>query len=139
MRSKKLIALAGMLLILGASLVFAQSRETNQVQSKQAVQERLRLKFMDQNGDGINDFLRDHDNDGLPNCQDPDWSRPMDGTGYKNQFGQNKAANQFGNRQSFFGGRNWSNSSFRQGLHQFGSGICDGTGPKGRITRKGRG
>lgn len=139
MRSNKLMALAGMLLILGAGLAFAQSKEMNQVQSKQEVQERLRLRYMDQNGDGINDFLRDHDNDGLPNCQDPDWSRPMDGTGYKNQFGQNKAAHQFGNRQNSFGGNNWSNASFRQGLHQFGSSICDGTGPKGKVTRKGRG
>lgn len=138
MRSKKIMVLAGMLLILGTGLVFAQSRETNQVQSKQEIRERVRLRFMDQNGDGINDFLRDHDNDGIPNCQDPDWSKPMDGTGYKNQFGQNKAANQVGNRQKFFGGHDWSKASFRQGLHQFGSGICDGTGPKGKVIRKGR-
>lgn len=139
MRSQKLVALAGMLLILGAGYVMAQVRETNQVQSREAIQNRARVMFMDQNGDGINDLFRDHDNDGLPNCQDPDWSKPEDGSGYRNHFGPNKTAHQFGNRHGFFGAKGWLNASFRQGLHQFGSGVCDGTGPKGKISRKGRG
>jgi hypothetical protein len=25
---------------------------------------------------------RDSDGDGIPNCDDPDWTRPLDGTGY---------------------------------------------------------
>jgi len=94
--------------------------------------------FMDQNGDGINDFERDHDNDGLPNCQDPDWTRPEDGTGYKNQFGRKGQEARFGNHRNSFGGQEWSNSSFRHGLGGLSAGICDGTGPKGKSARKGR-
>ena len=47
--------------------------------------------FMDENGDGINDRAPDHDGDGIPNCQDPEWSgKKRDGTGYKhgNRLGQ---------------------------------------------------
>jgi hypothetical protein len=39
--------------------------------------------FVDEDGDGINDNLRDADGDGVPNCQDSDWVRPMDGSGAK--------------------------------------------------------
>ncbi len=39
--------------------------------------------FVDEDGDGINDNLRDADKDGVPNCQDGDWVRPMDGSGAK--------------------------------------------------------
>lgn len=87
MSTRKILALAGLLLILGAGLSLAQAQtkaqEANKVQSKIATQAQTRTKFMDQNGDGINDLYRDHDNDGIPNCQDPDWTRPQDGTGYK--------------------------------------------------------
>jgi len=31
--------------------------------------------FVDQDGDGYNDNAPDHDNDGIPNGQDPDWTR----------------------------------------------------------------
>ena len=38
--------------------------------------------FVDEDGDGINDLARDHDGDGLPNGQDPDWVKnKQDGTG----------------------------------------------------------
>ena len=38
--------------------------------------------FVDENGDGINDLARDHDGDGVPNGQDPDWVKnKRDGTG----------------------------------------------------------
>jgi hypothetical protein len=40
--------------------------------------------FVDENGDGINDLAPDHDGDGVPNGQDPDWVKnKRDGTGYK--------------------------------------------------------
>ncbi len=32
-----------------------------------------RVKFMDKNGDGINDNAPDHDGDGIPNCLDKDF------------------------------------------------------------------
>jgi len=51
--------------------------------------------FIDEDGDGINDLARDADNDGIPNCIDPDWVRPQDGTGYMNRYGhKNQNANQ---------------------------------------------
>ena len=34
--------------------------------------------FIDEDGDGINDLMRDDDGDGIPNCQDPDWTCPGD-------------------------------------------------------------
>lgn len=142
MSAKKGLALTGMLLILGASFALAQNQvqagETNKVQTKVAAQNRVRTMFMDQNGDGINDFERDHDNDGIPNCQDADWTRLQDGSGYKNQLGRKGPEGQFGSRQGFHGSQGWSNSSFRQGLGGLGAGVCDGAGPKGKSTRKGR-
>ena len=78
----------------------------------------VRAQFVDQNGDGINDCLRDHDNDGVPNRQDPDWTRPQDGTGLKNQFGRKS-------------GEGWNRGTFRGQQGPFGTGVCDGTGPKG--------
>lgn len=40
--------------------------------------------FVDENGDGINDLAPDHDGDGIPNGQDPDWVKnKQDGTGYQ--------------------------------------------------------
>jgi len=114
----------GSILILGLGLfisdAFGQTGKQNQVRTR----ERVRTMFVDENGDGINDMLRDHDNDGIPNCQDPDWTRPQDGSGYKNRFGNG-------------GGRGMNNAAFRGSQGQFGSGVCDGTGPKGKAHRKG--
>jgi len=142
MSAKKAFALTGLIFSLGASLALAQNQaqagEANKVQTKIAAQNRVRTMFMDQNGDGINDFYRDHDNDGLPNCQDPDWTRPEDGSGYRNQFGRKGPETRFDNHRYGFAGQKWSNSSFRQGLGGLGAGVCDGTGPKGNSIRKGR-
>jgi hypothetical protein len=41
--------------------------------------------FVDNDADGFNDLAPDADNDGIPNGQDPDYDRPLDGNG--NQFG----------------------------------------------------
>ena len=142
MSAKHIAALAGILLILGASFSLAQDQnraeEKNRVLAKSQARQQVRTMFMDQNGDGINDRMRDHDNDGIPNGQDPDWNRPEDGTGYKNRF-QKGSANQFGNRKGFQGSGQWNNSSFRNGQNGLGGGICDGMGPKGNGLRKGRG
>ncbi len=54
-----------------------------------------RYGFIDEDGDGINDLARDSDNDGIPNCVDPDWARPQDGTGFMNRHGyKHQHANQ---------------------------------------------
>jgi hypothetical protein len=156
MRAKKTLALAGALLIAAAGLALAQesksaeankvqvkTRTESQTQSQTQARTRVRTQFVDQNGDGINDLYRDHDNDGIPNCQDPDWAPPQDGTGYKSGQGSRKggAAVQAGNRQGFLGKTGFSNRSFRNSLA--GTCLCcpgcDGTGPKGKIVRKGRG
>jgi hypothetical protein len=49
--------------------------------------------FVDDDGDGFNDLAPDDDGDGIPNGQDPDYTRPQDGSG-----------NQFGNRGGDNGG-----------------------------------
>lgn len=97
-------------------------------------------KFIDENGDGINDNFRDHDGDGVPNYLDPDWVKPQDGTGYgtgngkmnrnRNQRNINGTCsfNSFGNMNNFGG--------------NYGSGVCDGTGAgknNGKRRRGGRG
>lgn len=143
MTIKKTLVLLGSLLILGAGFIVAA--ENPQTQAKNAVQQRVgtrfqaRTLFVDENGDGICDLARDHDNDGIPNRQDPDWSKPQDGTGNKNRKGNNSLSNQFGNRKGYHGGNTWNSQSFRQNQASFGSGVCDSTGPKGKGNRGGRG
>jgi hypothetical protein len=155
MSIKKTVALAGMLVILGAGLALAQTqtkagetnmaqnRVENQVQDQTQIRTRTsaaaRVMFGDENGDGICDAIRDHDNDGVPNCQDPDWQPPKDGTGYKTPAGPVVSGKQFGASAGFRGARPVGNASFRQGQTGRGTGVCDGTGPKGNLTRKGRG
>jgi hypothetical protein len=39
--------------------------------------------FIDENGDGFNDLAPDADGDGIPNGLDPDYTPPLDGTGYR--------------------------------------------------------
>lgn len=68
--------------------VKAQTKAQAKVQTKSELRLRNRTAFVDENGDGINDFARDADGDGIPNCQDPDWSRPLDGSGYRAQAGK---------------------------------------------------
>jgi len=131
--SYKKLLLAGSILILGVGL-FASgvNAQTSKIaaRDKDLTRTRLRAMFMDQDCDGINDKLRDHDNDGVPNCQDPDWAPPKDGTGYQERKGKGA-----GN------GTGWNNASFRgqgQGFAgSLGTGVCDGTGPKGKAIRKG--
>jgi len=146
MSTKKALALTGLLLILGAGLALAQEQKQvqvaeksrNKAQAKFQDLTRNRIRFQDQNGDGINDFQRDHDNDGIPNCQDPDWTPPQDGTGYQNRNGQGGSQAEVGSQRAFRGGQAWSKSSFRRVQKGSGGGVCDGTGPKGTSQRKGR-
>jgi hypothetical protein len=142
---KKVLALTFGVLILGFAFAAAQdksqtqAREESQVkaqlrtqvkaqtqtkaQARSEFRHRNRIAFIDENGDGINDLAKDHDGDGIPNGQDPDWARPGDGTGYKAQHKISKG-------------------SFRTGMQgaarAMGAGVCDGTGPKGTAQRKGR-
>ncbi len=134
MSIKKTLALVASLLILGLGFAFAGAQNQN----KMAARSQLRTLFVDENGDGICDFYLDHDNDGMPNCQDPDWERPEDGTGYQNRFGNRNGSNQFGFRNGSQGRHAFSNQSFRNNQSILGSGVCDGAGPKGNGYRGGK-
>jgi hypothetical protein len=146
MSTKNALALTGLLLMLGAGSGLAQEQKqaqvTDRVRNKAPIkfQDRSqnRMRFEDQNGDGINDIGRDHDSDGIPNCQDPDWTRPKDGTGYQNRNGQGGSQARLGEPKSFRAGRTWSNMSFRNGQKGLSRGVCEGTGPQGKGPRRGR-
>ena len=164
MRVKNIFALVGTILILTGGLVFAvdpgQVKDRNQVRTEVKPRNKLQFKnrmmFVDENGDGICDGLRDHDNDGIPNGQDPDWTEPQDGTGnqFKKGFGgqdgngngngnrngkQNQnSGNRFENKNEFRGGNGWNKQSFRQNGAGSGSGVCDSTGLKGNVRRGGK-
>jgi hypothetical protein len=83
----------------------------------------------------------DDDGDGIPNCDDPDFFKPKDGTG--RQFGKLNGGSKFMNGKR--GGYGTGNkgigprdgSGFGPG-NGTGIGICDGTGPKGNVGRRGR-
>ena len=132
MNTKKILALAGFLLILGLGFGFAQQQNKTQKSSEL----KTWTLFIDEDGDGICDFARDHDNDGIPNRQDPDWNRPEDGTGLKNRFGQSED-NRFGNRNNFRGENGWNRMNFRQNRNNSGNPLGDSLGPKGKSNRRG--
>jgi hypothetical protein len=88
---KKTIAIFGTLLVVGTGMAVAQSarqaRNRNEFRSRAETRSEVRARFVDENGDGINDLYRDHDNDGIPNCRDTDWQRLRDGSGNGGGFG----------------------------------------------------
>ncbi|HSA95483.1 MAG TPA: hypothetical protein VLJ16_05500 [Acidobacteriota bacterium] len=188
---KKLLALTVGFLLVGLAFGLAQEKaqeqaqaktalkaqgqiQQNKVQAKSEFRRRNRVAFVDENGDGINDLARDADGDGIPNGQDPDWTHPGDGAGYKARNGKGTVATATGAEAK--GGHayrlqrdadgdgipngqdpDWvkpgdgtgykaahkiGKGSFRTGLtaagRASGTGVCDGTGPKGGAQRKGR-
>lgn len=72
--------LTGLVLVLGLIL-----SSTNVTQAQDRGNGYTVRGFEDNDGDGFNDLAPDFDNDGIPNGQDPDYTRPQDGNG--NQFG----------------------------------------------------
>ncbi len=143
MHAKKMLTVAGSLLILGTGLAVASEQGQaveNELRNRNRLENRLQTRplFVDENGDGICDLFRDHDNDGVPNRQDPDWDRPRDGSGFQNGKGQHQGAPDFNGRQAFQNGsQGWSRQSFRNNRGGLGDGICDGTGPKGNGFKRG--
>lgn len=144
---KKALAILGSLAVIGVGVSSAQTpgqaRKRAEFQKRAETRAELRYRFVDENGDGINDLFRDYDGDGIPNCQDPDWAPPKDGSGYKGGAGNGGGGNDngnggggphgfFGNMSGFAsGGPGLNKGAFRQGRGGFRGGICDGSGPKG--------
>jgi len=112
MSMKKIMTLIGMFLLLTAGLTFAGQNFQS------------RPLFIDENGDGICDLLRDSDMDGIPNCQDPDRLGPQDGTGKQNRFGNANNGFRNGGGQ----GNQWNRNSFRNQGGQLGKGMGNGNG-----------
>lgn len=158
---KKLMALAVGFLLVGLAFAVAQEKTQEQAQAKAQVKAQLKAqnkvqtkaafryrnetRFVDENGDGINDLARDADGDGIPNGQDPDWTKPLDGSGYKdqNRIGRpGETVMTQGQKAGKVTKSNFGKGSFRTGMtaagRTTGTGICDGTGPKGSAQRKGR-
>lgn len=143
---KRTFALLGSLLILGLGFTFAQEKSQleirnevrNEVQTKTQDRIRNRILFVDENGDGISDFARDHDNDGIPNCQDPDWTRPQDGIGYMNRHKNASSSNQFEHRNRYYSGKGWNKASFRNSMANSSRGTFGARGKKGKATKHGR-
>ncbi len=143
---KRAFALVGSLLILGLGFAFAQEKSQSEIrnevrsEAQTKAQERIRnrILFFDENGDGISDFARDHDNDGIPNCQDPDWTRPQDGTGYMNRNKNASSSNQFEYRNRYYSGKGWNKASFRHSMANYGSGILGARACKGKASKSGR-
>ncbi|MBM3306275.1 MAG: hypothetical protein FJY79_10115 [Candidatus Aminicenantes bacterium] len=121
----KIFAVAIGILLAGSAALWGQEKAREgpraQVQKKD-------FRFIDENGDGIADVLMDHDGDGVPNKQDPDWIKAKGGPGL--QAGQ-------ANRASFGKGSFRGGQVGPPGLGA-GPGLFDGAGPKGRMVRRGR-
>lgn len=134
-----------------------QLQDKNQNQGTTQNQERNKVihgpNFVDKNGDGVNDNAPDHDNDGIPNGQDPDYQGANkgkrqqyfideDGDGIAdNARGQvkgkarTKASYGPGDGTGNKGVRPQDGTGYGRGAQ---SGDCDGTGPKGKTNRAGK-
>jgi hypothetical protein len=126
------ILVLAMALLVAAAIPFSLPAQTGDTAPAPL---RICPNFVDLNGDGYCDNAPDDDNDGIPNCQDPDWTCPQDGTGAQNG-NQYKGTNgpESGNG---LGNGTCTCSQLRDGsCTDCGSGVCDGTGPKGQA--KGR-
>ena len=123
----KIFFVFGLALFLG---VFFTSDSFSQQQPKGTKAGR---GFVDLNADGINDNAIDSDGDGIINCLDPDFVRPMDGTGRKLMKGSTSKTGKGGygpaNGTGNIGVGPQNGTGFGPGGT---SGNCDGTGPKGK-------
>ncbi len=132
-------AVAKISMIFGLVLFVSLFITSSDTSAQQFKGKKAGVGFVDLNGDGINDNAKDADGDGIPNCLDPDFVRPMDGSGNKFMNGKN---GKFGR-----GGYGPGDGTGNQGIGPKdgtgygagnGGGICDGTGPKGKMNRGGR-
>lgn|GEM_PF-2625105 len=97
------------------------------------------LRFMDENGDGINDFARDYDGDGIPNCRDADWAGRQEGAGRHGAGNLTVGRQQIaGVPAAVFGKRAFRENRQDSGLPGSRS-IYAGTGLKAIIPGRGKG
>jgi len=133
----------GSFLILGLGLAF--SADSPQKAARNTFQNTVKSGFkagplfMDENGDGICDFARNQNNDGTTNRKAPDWSQRKDGSNFQNKNENNASSDQYQNRFSHREENTWNRQSPRENRENFGNGVCDETGPKGRGSKKGNG
>jgi hypothetical protein len=138
------------------SKVKAEVKDQNQAGKQEDTQADMKKKtihgpnFVDQNNDGYNDNAPDHDGDGIPNGQDPDYTGAGKGK-RQQQFVDNdgdgiadnlvkQGGKGYGSKQNRRGGYGPGDGTGNQGVRPqdgtgYGpgakSGNCDGTGPKG--------
>lgn len=145
-------------LIFGNTMIcWAQKKETVQRQNKVSDLEKKKkqiihgINFVDQDGDRYRDGAPDHDNDGIPNGQDPEYQGAgkgkrqqhfvdRDGDGIDDGRGIGKGYGGSMNKKSGSGKIN-NDAQVRNGRgygRGAGNGVCDGTGPKGNVKRDGR-
>ena len=141
MNRKKLMAWMGSFLILGLGLAF--SADSPQKAARNSFRNTVKSGFkagpffVDENGDGICDFAPKKDSNGTPHSQAPDWAQRKDGSNFQNKNENNASSDQFQNRFSHREENTWNRQSLRENRKNFRTGECDGTGPKGKGTRKG--
>lgn len=129
--------------------------KTQEKQPEQVIQNKQQkihgFHFIDNDGDGYHDNAPDHDNDGIPNGQDPDYQGAgkgqkqqgfvdNDGDGIADNTGQGRRAG----RGYRYGLGDGTGNHGLQPLNGQGygagatSGQCDGTGPKGKRYNRSR-
>ena len=118
-----IFSIVGILLIFSSSIVLAQQKQHRHKNAQ---------VFVDADGDGYNDNAPDHDNDGIPNGLDPDWTKrqtrktnfiDLDGDGI-NDLIQNNDQTEFQNANTHQNGSGESitNKQDEQKGHQRGKG-----------------
>ncbi len=129
--------------------------KTQEKQPEQVIQNKQQkihgFHFIDNDGDGYHDNAPDHDNDGIPNGQDPDYQGAgkgqkqqgfvdNDGDGIVDNTGQGRRAGR-GYRYGLGDGTgNHGLQPLKGQVYGAGatSGQCDGTGPKGKRYNRSR-
>ncbi len=121
------LAVAAVVLFASWTQPTSYSQETSKQQEKATTQVQQQGK---QQGQTVGTF--DSDGDGIPNCQDPDYTRPQDGTGRK-MGRMYRGGNGGANSQGCCGMGRGMGMGPRDGSGPRGQmGLCDGTGPKGK-------
>jgi hypothetical protein len=117
-----------------------QSQNEIHLKAQIRTENKITKGFEDLNGDGINDNAVDSDGDGIPNGKDPDYKKPLDGSGnkYMNGNGNQKRTGKGGfgpgdGTGTGVGPKDGTGFGSGSGT---GTGQCDGTGPKGRGGKK---